>query len=224
VNRKYPPFQPGDTAGHLTLLYRGFRQFARQRKTIWLCRCRCLTVKEIAESNLRNRDTFSCGCLWLDYAARLNRTHGQTHTPEFQVWLGIRSRCLNPKNKRYADYAGRGITIYPPWIDDFPAFYAAVGARPSPQHSLDRYPDNDGNYEPGNVRWATRQEQQRNRRNNVRLSYQGEVLTLAEWSERLGIPRGCLLFRLKQAGSLEEALKIPVLHRNRCQQAREEAL
>ncbi|HEX7893188.1 MAG TPA: hypothetical protein VF447_03285 [Terriglobales bacterium] len=88
-----------------------------------------------------------------------------THTREYRAWAGMIQRCTNPKHARWADWGGRGITVCERWRS-FENFYADMGNRPSPAHSLDRFPDNDGNYEPGNVRWATRSEQQLNKRPN----------------------------------------------------------
>lgn len=93
-----------------------------------------------------------------------NFRHGLIGTPEYKCWISVKSRCFNPKHTSYSDYGGRGIGVHPEWVDDFKAFYDHVGPRPSPLHSLDRYPDNDGDYEPGNVRWATIAEQNVNRR------------------------------------------------------------
>jgi hypothetical protein len=92
-----------------------------------------------------------------------NFKHGQIHTPEYNAWILMKDRCLNPKSSNYPYWGGRGITIYGPWVEDFVVFCMYVGHRPSPRHSLDRI-DNNGNYEPGNVRWATKVEQNENRR------------------------------------------------------------
>jgi hypothetical protein len=92
-----------------------------------------------------------------------NFKHGMVGTPEYRTWDAMKTRCLNPKSANYPDWGGRGITIYEPWVQDFQSFYAYVGPRPSPSHSIDRI-DNDRGYEPGNVRWATKAQQSDNRR------------------------------------------------------------
>ncbi len=145
----------------------------------------------------------------------LNTKHGhatkrQGMTPTYVSWHKMKQRCLNPNYNRYADYGGRGIGIYLPWLD-FQNFLRDVGERPSMNHSLDRFPDKNGNYEPCNVRWATRSEQQNNRRANRLLTLGSETLTMTEWQRRLGFERGTIPNRLKAGWGVERALTTPLM-------------
>ena len=127
--------------------------------------------------------------------------------PEYHVWKGVRQRCLNPNNSSYAYYGGRGISICPRW-SDFNFFLKDVGSRPTALHTLDRYPNPDGNYEPGNVRWATRLEQGRNKRNTRPLTYRGITKPMSEWAEEFGLPYFTLRSRLDVYGwPVERALE-----------------
>lgn len=106
--------------------------------------------------------------------------------PLYPTWYGMVARCQNPKAQSYRNYGGRGITVCDRWLESFENFYADMGDRPSNKHSLDRI-DNDGPYSPENCRWATWEEQANNRRNNVWIEFQGERLSAAQWSRRLGV-------------------------------------
>lgn len=137
---------------------------SRKGHSLWYCQCDCGELCIRMNGSLQKGLTKSCGCI--------KRKHGHVvgnkKTPEYGVWLGMKERCLNKHLKQYGDYGGRGITIYPQWVNSFSDFYAYVGKRPSDEYSLDRI-NNDGNYEPGNVRWATWPQQncnQRTRKNN----------------------------------------------------------
>jgi hypothetical protein len=128
-------------------------------------------------------------------------------SPEYGIWESMLRRCLNPKHKAFKDYGGRGITVCDRWRD-FSAFYADIGPRPSPRHSLERK-DGNGNYEPTNCRWATKREQQRNTRRNVRLTFRGETRCLAEWADIMGLKRELVRGRIRLGWDAERALTTP---------------
>lgn len=156
------------------------------KKRKWLCRCDCGNEIVAAQGNLRSGNTKSCGCLRVDVARESFTTHGMSSTQEHKIWEAMRERCFDKNNKRYRDYGGRGITVCARWRSSFEAFYADMGPRPSRQHSIERR-DTHGNYEPGNCRWATAKEQQRNRRNNRLITIDGHTLPLAAWCETYGV-------------------------------------
>jgi hypothetical protein len=141
-----------------------------------------------------------------------NLTHDD-HRVEYRCWIAMRSRCNNPKDHRYRWYGARGIRVCERW-GSFAAFLADVGPRTSPVHTIDRFPDNDGDYEPGNVRWATRSEQQQNTRQTRKLTHGGVTASLSEWARRLGIRAESLRQRL-DIHPVETALGPPSLSPSR---------
>lgn len=136
---------------------------------MWACRCECGADVVVAAGHLRSGNTSSCGCAKSTLCAEPNITHGHCRkrtakeTPEYGAWRKAKGRCFDPNDRAFDNYGGRGITMCDAWANDFAAFLAHVGPRPSRHHSLDRI-ENDGHYEPGNVRWATRSQQSKNRR------------------------------------------------------------
>lgn len=115
---------------------------------------------------------------------------------EYSAWINMNGRCHNPKHISHPVYKRKNITVCSQWRKSFKDFLEYVGPRPSQKHSLDRI-DNDGNYEPGNVRWATRAQQGKNRTYNVFLEYKGKKMALFEWAKELGLTRNCLKYRVK---------------------------
>ncbi len=193
--------------GRLTVIE---RTQGPNRNVHYLCRCECGENVIVAGSNLTASKQRSCGCLQREHAGEHSRTHGRSRTPEYNIWSCLITRCENRSSARYADYGGRGVAVCQRWRNSFEAFFEDMGLRPSPQHSIDRFPDNDGPYSPENCRWATAKEQMRNKRNNRQLTFRGETLIVSEWAERIGIQRNTIHRRLGLGWTVEEALTTPV--------------
>lgn len=178
---------------------------------LWRCECECGKNCIVRGGSLTSGNTKSCGCSHKEALTARNTKHRLTDAPLYKKWLDIKTRCFNPKRKDHKDYGGRGITMYPAWINDFKAFYDYVSQLEhfnEEGYTLDRE-DNDGNYEPGNLRYATKTEQARNQRSNIIVEYDGREMTLAEASERSGIKFGTLWDRYKR-GDRGEKLFRPV--------------
>lgn len=171
-------------------------------KRKWEAACRCGGVIWRPAYMFASGEVRSCGCLGRESRIK----HGGNGTPEYKAWENMISRCENRNTPYYKHYGGRGIKVCPRWRGSFAAFLEDMGPRPSPRHELDRFPDNDGDYEPGNCRWATRRQQLNNIRNNVRITVGGVTKTVNEWSEISGIHPATIKSRLEVGRSPEQAV------------------
>lgn len=182
----------------------------RGSQMLWDCDCSCGGKAVVTTSHLLNGHTQSCGCLQRERTGISHTKHGMRHTRIWNAWSNMKNRCENPKNWNYYKYGARGIKVCERW-QSFENFYTDMGDPPSPKHSLDRYPEQNGNYEPGNVRWATAKMQTNNLRSNRLLTYNGETHTMQGWCDKLGIGQGTLSTRLNRLKwSVERALSEPV--------------
>lgn len=152
----------------------------------YICMCDCQAMRMVAGSHLKTGHTKSCGCLNREIHRKRNLKHGMINTPEYYVWANIKNRCCNPSNSSYPQYGGRGIEMCTEWKNSFEAFLADMGERPSSKHSIDRI-DNSKGYSKDNCRWATRTEQNNNKRDNRIIFYKGREQTLAQWCRELGL-------------------------------------
>ena len=163
----------------------------------WLARCSCGNITSVHARALRSCFTRSCGCLRKEVSAARKTSHGMTGSPGYGIWSNMRRRCFDHKTQDFKDYGGRGITVCDRWLgrNGFANFIADMGS-PPPGMTLDRRNVN-GDYEPGNCRWATQRTQQNNRRNNVRLPFRGRAMTIREIFEEAEPPVNFETFRLR---------------------------
>lgn len=206
-----PTLQNGDRFGMLVVLRFADIQSGHRR---YLCACDCGQEKIILSGSLKTGVSQSCGCLQRALTSKRNTKHGHTiggvRSREHNAWHQMVQRCTNLNYKRYAEWGGRGIKVCERWLV-FENFLADMGLSPSSKHSIDRYPNNDGNYEPGNCRWATMKEQCNNKNNNHLLTHGGRTQTVTQWAEEIGIKRSIIFERVHSGWSTELALMTPVL-------------
>jgi hypothetical protein len=155
------------------------------RKWNWKCICECGREVVAVGSNIISGRTKSCGCLQKERASAAHKTHGGSGgvSDVYYIWKNMRQRCLNPRNRAYPNYGGRGITICDRWLESFKNFEEDMGPRPSKNHSIDRK-DNNGNYCKENCRWSDDEQQVKNRRNTV---FAEGNKTLRDWSKEHGV-------------------------------------
>lgn len=169
----------------------------------WHCKCDCGRMCIAYGQDLRRGKFKSCGCL---NAERIFK-HGQSRTKEYRTWLTMRQRCENPKNAAFQFYGGSGILVCERW-KEFENFRADMGEAPTPKHTIDRIAGTKG-YEPGNCRWATYAEQNRNITRNVWVEIDGVSKVVQDWCKEFGIGRKTVETRVRNGWDLIEALRTP---------------
>jgi hypothetical protein len=151
----------------------------------WFCRCECGRTTEVIGANLKRLNTRSCGCVRNAKASKRNTIHGLSKTRAYRTWNSVKRRCECPSyGKSYQQYGGKGIRMYPAWVNDPVAFINYIGQPPSDNYTLDRI-DNTKGYFPGNIRWATPLEQGSNKANNRYVTYQGTKYTLSQLARKI---------------------------------------
>ena len=207
----------GQVYGRLTVIKRvdDYISPSGDRKVQWLCKCKCGKEVIVTGNNLKNGNSKSCGCYNRELLAKINLTHNASNTRLYHIWICMKDRCYNPKNKKYKDYGGRGIIICDEWINDFEAFanwaydngYIENVSRG--ECTIDRI-DVNGNYCQQNCRWVNQKVQSNNKRNNHYITYNGETHTVTEWNNILGYKKGVLSRRIFSGWSIEDAFTKPV--------------
>jgi hypothetical protein len=205
----------GERYGRLVAIAEIAERSAR-REVLWRFRCDCGNECSAVSSRVISGRKKSCGCVHRDRMTSLGRskaTHRLAGTPEHIVWASMIQRCENPKHRFFDLYGGRGIRVCGRWRRSFADFLADMGLRPSPTHQIDRFPDNDGPYEPGNCRWATPSQQQRNKGTSRLVEYNGVEMPLIEACGKASLPYKIVHGRLRRGWTTERALSEPLSSR-----------
>lgn len=199
----------GQSFGRLTAVNPTGRRVGGSRE--WMFSCACGGSLNAPVGRVRSGNTRSCGCLRREAASvravARNTTHGMTGTPTWRTWRSMLDRCRLPGHAWYHLYGGRGIVVCERWRS-FENFLMDMGERPDGA-TIDRI-NNDGNYEPGNCRWASHSTQMRNRRDRVKIEAFGEALLAIEWAERTGVDPERIRIRILDGWPPEKAVSTPV--------------
>lgn len=201
----------GNKYGKLTVL-RMLKPHEKVRKGYsWLCQCDCGKIVHGNANKLKSGHTKSCGCLLVDFISSLNKKYEISDSRLYRVYRSMIDRCANKKNKRYDDYGGKGINVCEEWMENFDNFatwsYQNGWCENAPrgQCTLDRI-DCYGNYEPNNCRWVSNKVQQNNKTNNHLLEHNGEIKTMKEWSECLGISYSKIVYHIGKGRTIKQII------------------
>lgn len=172
----------------------------KRRSARWSCLCDCGARVIVSGTSLRTGHTSSCGCFHKEVVGAINRTHNRSPqkgraNPTYGTWKSMHRRCSSPKDQAFKNYGGRGISVCPRW-DSYENFEADMGAMPDGL-TLDRI-NNEKGYSPDNCRWATRAEQNSNKRDNVLVEYEGKTMTVMALSKLLKVQYSTLRYRVRQ--------------------------
>lgn len=199
----------GDRFGKLVVISILQRKYRAQASLVE-CRCDCGTIKIRSPRHLFHDKIKSCGCSWRENKKKIHgHTIGGKKSKTYRTWRSMMQRCYRVKERKYAIYGGRGISVCERW-HTFSNFLLDMGEVP-PKLTLDRINCN-GNYEPSNCRWATINQQARNKRTTTIVEYAGVKKPVSDWADEIGIKATTLRNRLRRGWSAEKALTTPVMN------------
>lgn len=203
--RKDQPLNGGERFGRLVAQH--FSHLSSRGQRMWVFACDCGGTVTTRCSSVIRQGVTSCGCLRVERVKVSSRKHGgiADHPVEHRTWAAMMRRCRDPKNKAFARYGGRGITVCDRW-SEFANFLADMGPRPTGRYSLDRI-DNDKGYSPENCRWALFEVQGNNRSSNRKVVIDGVEMTVAQASRASGISPELAKMRLDKGWNVEQAFR-----------------
>lgn len=184
--------------------YFGFRLHSGKKFRLWSCTCECGNKAVHQGNNLNSGGTKSCGCLHRELCSNRSKSHGMSGHKLYKTWAQMIQRCTNPNDTNWPRYGGRGIAVCERW-KTFELFFADIGSKWKPGLSLERE-DNNGNYDPTNVRFASAYEQQNNTSKNRRITYGNKTQTIAQWAREVGLQMKVLWARVNAGWPTERAL------------------
>lgn len=191
----------GKKFGRLTVIKENGR---RHGEVCWECKCECGNVVTVPSYTLRIGETQSCGCYQREQTSKINTVHGDTDTSLWRRWRHMLWRCNDQKCKDYKNYGGRGIKVCNEWEDNYLAFKEwSIANGYKEDLTIDRI-DVNGDYSPDNCRWITLQEQQNNRRNNIKLIFDGVEKTVSEWAKIANVSPSKIYYRKKKGWTDEQ--------------------
>lgn len=183
---------------------------SKNRQASWLLKCDCGQERFGRARHLLIGKLKACGINGHHWRVRAEKENPYTKNIAYRSWTAMKDRCSNPKSHNFNRYGGFGVGVCERWRDSFAVFLEDMGPRPSLKHSIDRWPDPAGNYEPGNCRWATDAEQRANQRRSVYVEVGGERILLNDYAKSVGLAYQTIYGRLRAGWTLEEAVTIPV--------------
>lgn len=181
---------------------------SKKNTLLWNCLCDCGKTTLVSCDDLKTGHKKSCGCIkiemLIDNATRHGYAKKGVYVSEYFTYHAMIQRCNNPKNTRYKNYGGRGIKVCDRWMESFENFLEDMGLKPTPDYSLDRFPNVNGNYEKSNCRWATVFEQASNTTKNNWIEYNGKRMIISDWAKLLNTSIGNIWAKEKRGHTFEQ--------------------
>lgn len=210
----------GSKFGRFTILKEGIAvKYGKTTMRKVVCKCDCGTEKEIDFNSVKSGKSTSCGCFNREHSKKLHTKHGMAmlktgvRHPDYNIWIKIKSRCLNPNDNSYSNYGERGIIVCDRWKESFEYFIADMGWRPNKNYSIERI-DYNGNYCPENCKWIHKSEQSKNSRRVKLIEYNGFHYCLTDLCKLLNLPYSTMRHRVYDLNiPFSEAIKYPQHHK-----------